>query len=116
MMASFVADLGMTAVPLVVNVVSTEVFCGGGLCFGLVAYLSPLGRRVRRAGHPVRSAIHKLQIGRLVVGSVTTRESVKCPVYVPVEHTQDKLQAPGPTQIRLASDEPPKHKPAERRV
>ena len=30
--------------------------------------------RLRRIGHPVRSAIHKLQIGRLVVGWVTTSE------------------------------------------
>ena len=29
---------------------------------------------VRRIGHPVRSAIHKPQIGRLVVGWVTTSE------------------------------------------
>jgi hypothetical protein len=31
-------------------------------------------RRLRRIGHPVRSAIHKPQIGRLVVGWVTTSE------------------------------------------
>ena len=30
--------------------------------------------RLRRTGHPVRSAIHKPQIGRLVVGWVTTSE------------------------------------------
>ena len=30
--------------------------------------------RLERIGHPVRSAIHKLQIGRLVVGWVTTSE------------------------------------------
>ena len=30
--------------------------------------------RLKRIGHPVRSAIHKLQIGRLVVGWVTTSE------------------------------------------
>src|SRR6185437_14594055 len=30
--------------------------------------------RLRRIGHPVRSAIHKPQIGRLVVGWVTTSE------------------------------------------
>ena len=28
----------------------------------------------RKTGHPVRSAIHKPQIGRLVVGCVTTSE------------------------------------------
>ena len=32
--------------------------------------------RLKRIGHPVRSAIHKLQIGRLVVGWVTTSESL----------------------------------------
>ena len=32
------------------------------------------GHRLRRIGHPVRSAIHKPQIGRLVVGWVTTSE------------------------------------------
>ncbi|CCD42882.1 hypothetical protein BofuT4_P071780.1 [Botrytis cinerea T4] len=31
--------------------------------------------RLKRIGHPVRSAIHKLQIGGLVVGWVTTSES-----------------------------------------
>ncbi|KFY51661.1 hypothetical protein V496_08791 [Pseudogymnoascus sp. VKM F-4515 (FW-2607)] len=30
--------------------------------------------RFKRIGHPVRSAIHKLEIGRLVVGWVTTSE------------------------------------------
>ncbi|KUJ11655.1 uncharacterized protein LY89DRAFT_758432, partial [Mollisia scopiformis] len=30
--------------------------------------------RLRKTGHPVRSAIHKSQIGRLVVGWVTTSE------------------------------------------
>jgi hypothetical protein len=30
--------------------------------------------RLKKTGHPVRSAIHKLQIGRLVVGWVTTSE------------------------------------------
>ena len=30
--------------------------------------------RLESTGHPVRSAIHKLQIGRLVVGWVTTSE------------------------------------------
>ena len=30
--------------------------------------------RLRKIGHPVRSAIHKPQIGRLVVGWVTTSE------------------------------------------
>ncbi len=32
--------------------------------------------RHQKTGHPVRSAIHKLVIGRLVVGSVTTSESL----------------------------------------
>ena len=44
--------------------------------------------RLKKTGHPVRSAIHKLQIGRLVVGWVTTSESlllyVFCILYVVV--------------------------------
>ncbi len=35
----------------------------------------------KRTGHPVRSAIHKLLIGRLVVGSVTTSESLLLYVF-----------------------------------
>ena len=38
--------------------------------------------RLRKTGHPVRSAIHKPQIGRLVVGWVTTSESLL--LYVPL--------------------------------
>ena len=38
--------------------------------------------RLRRTGHPVRSAIHKPQIGRLVVGWVTTSESLLLYVFV----------------------------------
>ena len=37
--------------------------------------------RLRRIGHPVRSAIHKPQIGRLVVGWVTTSESLLLYVF-----------------------------------
>ncbi len=37
---------------------------------------STYDHRHQRTGHPVRSAIHKLVIGRLVVGSVTTSESL----------------------------------------
>ncbi|TVY60755.1 Telomerase reverse transcriptase, partial [Lachnellula suecica] len=37
--------------------------------------------RLRRIGHPVRSAIHKPQIGRLVVGWVTTSEYLLLYVY-----------------------------------
>ncbi|KAH8587490.1 hypothetical protein B0O99DRAFT_526677, partial [Bisporella sp. PMI_857] len=37
--------------------------------------------RPRRTGHPVRSAIHKPQIGRLVVGWVTTSESLLLYVF-----------------------------------
>ena len=36
--------------------------------------LDTYDHRLRRIGHPVRSAIHKPQIGRLVVGWVTTSE------------------------------------------
>ena len=35
----------------------------------------------RDTGHPVRSAIHKLEIGRLVVGWVTTSESLLLYVF-----------------------------------
>ncbi len=35
----------------------------------------------KRTGHSVRSAIHKLVIGRLVVGSVTTSESLLLYVF-----------------------------------
>ena len=38
--------------------------------------------RLRRIGHPVRSAIHKPQIGRLVVGWVTTSESLLLYVFL----------------------------------
>jgi hypothetical protein len=46
-----------------------------------MVYLYPIERgtvtydhRLKRIGHPVRSAIHKLEIGGLVVGWVTTSE------------------------------------------
>ena len=38
--------------------------------------------RLRRIGHPVRSAIHKPQIGRLVVGWVTTSEYLLLYVFI----------------------------------
>ena len=38
--------------------------------------------RLRRTGHPVRSAIHKPQIGRLVVGWVTTSEYLLLYVFL----------------------------------
>jgi hypothetical protein len=37
---------------------------------------------LERTGHPVRSAIHKLQIGGLVVGSVMTSEYPLLYVFV----------------------------------
>jgi hypothetical protein len=40
--------------------------------------------RLRRTGHPVRSAIHKPQIGRLVVGWVTTSEYLLLYVFFAV--------------------------------
>ncbi|CCD45815.1 hypothetical protein BofuT4_P048330.1 [Botrytis cinerea T4] len=40
-----------------------------------VAVSDTYDHRLKRIGHPVRSAIHKLQIGGLVVGWVTTSES-----------------------------------------
>jgi hypothetical protein len=38
--------------------------------------------RLKGIGHPVRSAIHKLQIGRLVVGWVTTSEYLLLYVFL----------------------------------
>jgi hypothetical protein len=38
--------------------------------------------RLKNTGHPVRSAIHKLQIGRLVVGWVTTSEYLLLYVFL----------------------------------
>ena len=37
--------------------------------------------RLKGTGHPVRSAIHKLEIGRSVVGWVTTSESLLLYVF-----------------------------------
>jgi hypothetical protein len=45
-------------------------------------YISTYGHRLWRIGHPVRSAIHKPQIGGLVVGSVTTSEYLLLYVFV----------------------------------
>ena len=44
--------------------------------------MSTYDHRLKRTGHPVRSAIHKLQIGRLVVGWVTTSEYLLLYVFV----------------------------------
>ena len=46
--------------------------------FGTFTY----DHRLRRTGHPVRSAIHKPQIGRSVVGWVTTSESLLLYVFL----------------------------------
>ncbi|CCD51483.1 hypothetical protein BofuT4_P017890.1 [Botrytis cinerea T4] len=43
--------------------------------FAIKAASVTYDHRLKRIGHPVRSAIHKLQIGGLVVGWVTTSES-----------------------------------------
>ncbi|KZF22868.1 hypothetical protein L228DRAFT_138196 [Xylona heveae TC161] len=45
--------------------------------------MSTYDHRLRKTGHPVRSAIHKPQIGGLVVGSVTTSESPLLYVFCP---------------------------------
>jgi len=47
-----------------------------------ISLSSTYGHRQQKTGHPVRSAIHKLLIGRLVVGSVTTSESLLLYVFV----------------------------------
>ena len=44
-------------------------------------FISTYDHRLRRTGHPVRSAIHKPQIGRSVVGWVTTSESLLLYVF-----------------------------------
>jgi hypothetical protein len=44
------------------------------------------GHRLEITGHPVRSAIHKLQIGGLVVGSVTTSEYPLLYVFCLLDH------------------------------
>ena len=46
------------------------------------AQASTYDHRLRRIGHPVRSASHKPQIGGLVVGWVTTSESLLLYVYI----------------------------------
>jgi len=46
-----------------------------------MAFIHTYGHRQQTTGHPVRSAIHKLLIGRLVVGSVTTSESLLLYVF-----------------------------------
>ena len=56
--------------------------------------------RLKRTGHPVRSAIHKLEIGRSVVGWVTTSESLLLYVFVflPTVKIQSSKRA-SPDQI-----------------
>ena len=44
-------------------------------------YLATYDHRLNKTGHPVRSAIHKLEIGRLVVVCVTTSESLLLYVF-----------------------------------
>jgi hypothetical protein len=46
----------------------------GPIYINILGMLATYDHRLRRIGHPVRSAIHKPQIGRLVVGWVTTSE------------------------------------------
>ncbi len=48
----------------------------------LMILLVTYDHRLRRIGHPVRFAIHKPQIGRLVVGWVTTSEYLLLYVFV----------------------------------
>ena len=53
---------------------------------GFISYFSRIAitydHRLRSTGHPVRSAIHKPQIGRLVVGWVTTSEYLLLYVFI----------------------------------
>jgi hypothetical protein len=46
------------------------------ICATLSTISATYDHRLWRIGHPVRSAVHKPQIGRSVVGSVTTSESL----------------------------------------
>jgi hypothetical protein len=55
------------------SIVSRTVTTGGGAANKAALHVT-YDHRLRRIGHPVRSAIHKPQIGRLVVGWVTTSE------------------------------------------
>jgi hypothetical protein len=52
---------------------STKAHFGGVICPDK-ELAGTYDHRLRNTGHPVRSAIHKPQIGRLVVGWVTTSE------------------------------------------
>jgi hypothetical protein len=54
---------------------------------------STYDHRLERTGHPVRSAIHKLQIGGLVVGSVTTSEYPLLYVFAFLLFCLKRLQA-----------------------
>jgi hypothetical protein len=54
--------------------------------------------RLRRTGHPVRSAIHKPQIGRLVVGWVTTSEYLLLYVFCSFWRFLFLFLAPPPPQ------------------
>jgi hypothetical protein len=53
---------------------------------GVIYFIKPFSatydHRLRTTGHPVRSAIHKPQIGRLVVGWVTTSEYLLLYVFI----------------------------------
>ena len=53
----------------------------GGSYFDLESRTFTYDHRLKKTGHPVRSAIHKLEIGRLVVGWVTTSESLLSYVF-----------------------------------
>jgi hypothetical protein len=50
--------------------------------------LATYDHRLKRTGHPVRSAIHKLEIGGLVVGWVTTSEYPLLYVFCPFIYLQ----------------------------
>jgi hypothetical protein len=51
------------------------------ILINIVLFHTTYDHRLRRIGHPVRSAIHKPQIGRSVVGWVTTSESLLLYVF-----------------------------------
>jgi hypothetical protein len=53
-----------------------------GVIYFIKHFAVTYDHRLRTTGHPVRSAIHKPQIGRLVVGWVTTSEYLLLYVFI----------------------------------
>ncbi len=74
----------MLPVPHILRALFSSEACTSTFLLVIVCYCTnstTYDHRHQRTGHPVRSAIHKLVIGRLVVGSVTTSESLLLYVF-----------------------------------